>query len=193
MAAALLDECIELQAQEVEVVQVRGPAPPSPLMEQSTETIKAIWPDALTSIAPGEYKLQAPVDLGSSTTVRVQNATDASTSAVQISQLPALVLSFKVPATYPLEQPPDLYGVYATYDWLAPAALAQVQARLTNLWNPGDGVLDAWLEWIRGGDMLRTLGLSGPAGVMYVWPPGTRGQKNQIHGFHQVATRIVPS
>ncbi|EJD55432.1 hypothetical protein AURDEDRAFT_78542 [Auricularia subglabra TFB-10046 SS5] len=133
------------------------------LQEQELEVLQAIYPQAVRIVSPREMKLEVPVDLGSTVSVRVvylTGAAAAGAASVQLSHLPPLLLSFKLPASYPMTSPPTLESVYSTHDWLAVTAAAEAKERLCAMWSPGEeGVLDAWVEWIRSGQMLHDLGL----------------------------------
>ncbi|KAH7104145.1 hypothetical protein BKA62DRAFT_693685 [Auriculariales sp. MPI-PUGE-AT-0066] len=137
MTDALEADCMELQKQEQEVLE-------------------AIWPNALTSLADGEYRLEAPVDFGAPRTVRIEHVGAGALASATLSHLPSLLLVFKLPKDYPSQAAPTLESVICAHDWLSATDLARVREEMLRLWT-GDGVLDVWLEWIRGGDMLRFL------------------------------------
>lgn len=133
------------------------------LQEQELEVLQAIYPDAVTTVSPGEMKLEVPIELDSALPVHVVDlsaAADEEAASVQLSHLPSLLLSFKLPASYPVASPPTLESVYSTHDWLTAQSVVEAKDRLSAMWTPGeDGVLDAWMEWIRSGQMLHDLGL----------------------------------
>ena len=137
-----------------------------------TPLTQAIWPDALTTVGPCEYRLQIPVELDAPTTIQFEASEGAAgpttVAPVRLSQLPTVSISFALPANYPLEAPPRIVSLFSTHDWLAPASIARAREALDPMWTHGDGILDSWVEWVRGGEMLRALELFRGDTIVYV-------------------------
>ena len=91
---------------------------------------------------------------------------------MSLVSLPPLLLEVLLPPLYPLRLPPTILSIHATHSWLNPATV-RLQHRLVNLWQPGEGALYTWIEWIRGGDFLDALGLTnqtdGKIGIRFVF------------------------
>lgn len=87
---------------------------------------------------------------------------DHNSQKLFLSSLPPLLISIILPPSYPLHSAPRLTSIRATYLWLP--KLMGLQNILTGMWTPGEGVLYAWIEFIRTGDFFRSLGLISAAG-----------------------------
>jgi E3 ubiquitin-protein ligase RNF14 len=67
-----------------------------------------------------------------------------------------------LPPSYPLHSAPQLTSIRAIY--LCVPMLMRLQSILTEMWTPGEGVLYSWIEFIRTGDFLRSIGLTSTVG-----------------------------
>lgn len=122
-------------------------------------------------------KLEIPVEFPEPKTVTlVQEDSSTSTSTsisttanpdiyaqqpLSLSSLPPLVVSLILPPSYPLASPPHVASIRATNLWL-PQSL-RLQAILTRMWQPGEGILYNWIEFIRTGEFLTALSLTSSA------------------------------
>lgn len=75
-----------------------------------------------------------------------------------------------LPPSYPVDSPPHLISIRATHLWLP--RVVQLQDVLTQMWQPGEGILCAWTEFIRSGDFLRSL--SSTANDTFLWVPSKK-------------------
>lgn len=73
-----------------------------------------------------------------------------------LATLPPLLLDVLLPATYPYS-PPVLQSLHATHSWLP--LCVKLQRMLLEMWQDGQGVLYNWIETIRSGEFLDSLGL----------------------------------
>lgn len=77
--------------------------------------------------------------------------------SIMLSTLPPLLIQLILPASYPLHRPPQLLSIRATHLWLPRIPL--LHNALASMWNPGEGVLYQWVEFLRTGDFLQNLDL----------------------------------
>lgn len=160
-------------------------------------SLQAIYPEAVSVLSHGELKLEIPVELSSNTPVRVVDASGAQSAMstpFHLSRLPDLLVCLKLPPTYPLAAPPQLESVYSTHNWLTAGATAVVIEHLCTMWSAGDeGVLDAWVEWIRGGQMLQDLGLlTGPEILCVRFRPHKRSLTHACSIQHPTPHLLAP-
>ena len=99
---------------------------------------------------------------GHSSTGLVPDFTPAGPSSVSASPLlsltalPPLLLDVLLPATYPYS-PPVIQSLHATHSWL-PLGV-KLQRMLLEMWQDGEAVLYSWIEIIRSGEFLDSLGM----------------------------------
>ncbi|EIM92759.1 RWD-domain-containing protein [Stereum hirsutum FP-91666 SS1] len=142
------------------------------LQLEEWEVLESIYPDCVSSDpSKGVKSLEIPIEFGEEQTVIVvDDETMGSTSltedhqtarsepqALSLSSLPPVLLQFILPETYPMSSPPSIMSLHATNSWLARAN--QLQKMLEEMWQPGEGVLYTWVEWLRNADFLGTLDL----------------------------------
>lgn len=76
--------------------------------------------------------------------------------------LPPFLLDIVLPQTYPSKDPPQISSLRATHLWLP--SVATLAQQLLDMFQPGEGVLYAWVDYLRTGQFLDLLGLDcGPA------------------------------
>lgn len=163
--------CASLQLEEWEVLEVR-PTIEHRRKDWLMRTMQSIYPDCVSSDpSKGVKSLEIPIESGEERTVIVvEDETMGSTSltedhqtarsepqALSLSSLPPVLLQFILPETYPMSSPPSIMSLHATNSWLARAN--QLQKMLEEMWQPGEGVLYTWVEWLRNADFLGTLDL----------------------------------
>lgn len=76
---------------------------------------------------------------------------------ISLSNLPPLLLEILLPPSYPLYDPPQIVSLHAMHSWLP---LSRLHRIFMEMWEPGEGVLYAWIECVRSGDSLGMLGLT---------------------------------
>jgi E3 ubiquitin-protein ligase RNF14 len=135
--------------------------------------LQSIYPDYISSDHSEEVaRLDIPVDLGVSRPLEVVDDGTAATSsrsnkdATSISALPPLSLHFIFTPAYPLHAPPTIVSLESMGDWLS--CVEALKGLLLDLWQPGESVLYDWVELIRTGDFLQSLGLTSGDSIRYV-------------------------
>lgn len=93
------------------------------------------------------------------TSIDTDNSESESTRLLSLSSLPPVLLQFILQDTYPLTTPPSIVSLRATNSWLTPRKVNQVKEMLVEMWQPGEGVLYTWVEWIRSAELLGALDL----------------------------------
>ena len=108
--------------------------------------------------------LEIPVEFVESHTISlIQDGTlvgqdSDQTFQLSLSSLPPLLIGMILPPSYPVHSAPRLTSIRTTHLWLT--KLTPLQNILTGMWTPGEGVLYDWIEFIRSGDFLPSLGLT---------------------------------
>ena len=92
---------------------------------------------------------QGPSIAGPSTVPTLQSSA--------LEALPPLLLDVLLPATYPYS-PPVIQSLHATHSWLPLSS--ELERMLLEMWQDGEGVLYSWIETIRSGEFLDSLGMS---------------------------------
>lgn len=131
--------------------------------------LQSIYPDCVSSDpSKGVKSLEIPIEFCEERTVLiVDDGTIASISlpegqapqteqqTLSLSSLPPVLLQFILPETYPLSASPSIVSLHVTNSWLA--TTSPLQNMLEEMWQPGEGVLYTWVEWIRNADFLSVL------------------------------------
>lgn len=170
-------ECKTLQEEEYEVIEVSRKL--SIIVPLMTSSKQSIYPGYSSSnVTDGVLKLEIPVEFpepktvtlvqdDSLTSTSTSTSTSISTTAnpdidapqlLSLSSLPPLVISLILPPSYPLASPPHVTSIRATNLWLPQSP--PLQAILTRMWQPGEGILYNWIEFIRTGEFLNALSLT---------------------------------
>ncbi|KAF9456145.1 hypothetical protein BDZ94DRAFT_1178351 [Collybia nuda] len=152
-----------LSISDAELLECKG------LREEEYGVIESIHPGYSSGdIATNVLKLEIPVDFPDAKTVTiVQDETLGLTSTsvntdmhaqqiISVSSLPPLVISLTLPPSYPLYSPPHIASIHANHAWL-PHQCPPLRAILMKMWQPGEGVLYNWIEFIRTGEFLYEL------------------------------------
>ncbi|KAJ7492858.1 hypothetical protein FB451DRAFT_1219832 [Mycena latifolia] len=139
------------------------------------EVLESIYPDFISTDQSNEsesfLKLEIPVELGEpSTVVLIGDSADPNALTLSLTSLPPLLLHIVLSAAYPSRDPPDV-SIRSNHSWLPPPLLTRLQSILRDMWTPGERVLYEWVEFIRGGDFLRSLNLSLPSGIIEIKHP----------------------
>lgn len=131
--------------------------------------LQSIYPDCVSSDPlKGVKSLEIPIEFCEERTVLiVDDGTITSISlpegqapqieqqTLSLSSLPPVLLQFILPETYPLSASPSIVSLHVTNSWLA--TTSPLQNMLEEMWQPGEGVLYTWVEWIRNADFLSVL------------------------------------
>ncbi|KAG6911774.1 hypothetical protein DXG01_000020 [Tephrocybe rancida] len=143
------------------------------LQREEYEVLKAIYPECVSSeITNNSLRLEIPVEFREPRTVYVQDEASAAQSSSQVissmmlslSSLPPITLTVILPTLYPMENPPTITSIRASHFWLP--HITQLQKVLTDIWQPGEGVLYNWIEFVRSGEFLKALSLSDDNNVL---------------------------
>ncbi|TFK23127.1 RWD-domain-containing protein [Coprinopsis marcescibilis] len=148
------------------------------LQSEEFEVLESIYPECVSSqITEGTLKLEVPVefdgprkllivqDKPTSPSAKSPGAEQTSSSSleVEVSILPPLLVNVALPSGYPLTEPPQLTSIRATHLW-APR-IGMLNKLLMTMWQPGEGVLYNWVEYLRTGEFLPALDLLGQSGA----------------------------
>lgn len=136
-------------------------------MSQTTLTLQSIYPDCVSGdVTGGVKKLEIPVEfeepipifvVSDGTTDVAQFAPEGVDSPpISASSLPPVLLELIFPPSYPISMPPLILSLHAVNSWLF--STKRLQQKLLSMWQPGEGVLYAWVEWIRSAEFLEFLG-----------------------------------
>lgn len=137
------------------------------LQKEEFDVLESIYPECISSqITEGTLKLEIPIEFEEPRNVNLTKdcpsspttmSCDRPSESVTLSTLPSLLIELTLPPSYPLYRPPQLVSIRATHFWLARIPL--LHNALTNMWNPGEGALYQWVEFLRTGDFLQNLDL----------------------------------
>lgn len=168
-------QCRSLQQEEYKVLEVSSlwAAGSSQLRR-----VQSIYPECVPSgFADGSLKLEIPVEFSGPRAISLFDDGTVATASLaprtrllHLSTLPPLLLNLILPPNYPLRDPPEMASIRATHMWLP--HMSRLQMILTEMWQPGEGVLYNWVEFIRTGQFLEALRLTSDLNdqtVRYVW------------------------
>lgn len=110
-------------------------------------------------------RLEIPVEFGAPRKVRVEedaflaqsNSPSVPPLIVPLSSLPPITLNVVLPALYPMKDPPTLTSIRAAHFWLP--QIPRLHQALIDMWEPGEGVLYSWIEFLRSGEFLDAVNL----------------------------------
>ena len=133
---------------------------------KATYDAQSIFPDCITrEKTRGLLKLEVPVEFESIHTVRIhQDGTlthqsdEAKFQEASLSTLPPILLSILIPPMYPLLEPAQILSIRVTHFWL-PNTTGLLRS-LNEMWQPGEGVLYDWVEYLRTGNFLSAMELA---------------------------------
>lgn len=144
-------------------------------IEEEVEVLQSIYPECVSSqgYKPGEMlNLEIPVKLGRPRTVLITKSTEThnggqnsmndprdspTSTTIQLSHLPPLLLSIAFPPEYPSSSPPSIMSLKSTHSWIAKTT--ELRQALLKLWAEEETVLCQWVEFIYNGDFLDEIGL----------------------------------
>lgn len=131
------------------------------LISEELDVIESIYPDYL-SRQNETILLNIPIDLEeirtiqiSSNGTRLHKDNNESHLELQISKLPPFRLEVTLPSSYPLDEPP----LIKSFKWLPEINLDDLHEPLQAMWAT-EGVLFSWVEFLRSGDFLESIGLT---------------------------------
>ncbi|KAF5355942.1 hypothetical protein D9756_004264 [Leucocoprinus leucothites] len=130
------------------------------MQREEFEVLESIYPECIASqMNDGMLKLEVPIELCDTRLVEVvpQGLSSSnkllSSQSLRLSTLPPILLQLALPPGYPMTSPPKILSIRATHFWLS-KSLLQLQGKLRDQWQAGEGVLYNWVEYIRTGDFL---------------------------------------
>lgn len=135
-----------------------------------TTTKQSIYPECIsTYISEGSLKLEVPIEFDEPQTICfVEDGSVAASSSeplsITLSSLPPLLINVILPPSYPLTMPPELVSIRATHSWLL--NITRLQAILNEMWQPGEGVLYNWIEYLRTGEFLPAMNMVASDGTI---------------------------
>ncbi|KZV77620.1 RWD-domain-containing protein [Peniophora sp. CONT] len=144
------------------------------LQEEELQVLESIYPDCIlpSNDASGTIKkFEVSIELGDCTSVHIVDDGSTHTAAgpsqnvlshappeiLSLSAFPPILLEIYLPPDYPESQPPRINSLHVSHDWLTSSA--SLRQRMLEMFQPGEGVLYNWVEWLRSGDFLRELRL----------------------------------
>ena len=138
--------------------------------------LQSIYPEYISmQNSEGHIKLEIPVEFETPRSVIIEEVIPTSLTdktspreTLNLSVLPPLLLHVILPPSYPLHSPPDIVSLRATHMWIPNTQV--LQTALTEMWRIGEQVLYNWIEYIRSGEFLQTIELTGDSVIMCVSP-----------------------
>ncbi|KJA25945.1 hypothetical protein HYPSUDRAFT_64171 [Hypholoma sublateritium FD-334 SS-4] len=139
------------------------------MQKEEFDVLESIYPEYVSSqTLGGSVKLEIPVEFSSPKSVvlsehspwldaAAQQDRKATSITISASALPPLLLHILLPPSYPLHSPPEIKSVRATNVWLPD--IKPLRAALIEMWQEGEPTLYNWVELIRTGEFLHTLGI----------------------------------
>ncbi|KAI6137238.1 RWD-domain-containing protein [Pisolithus sp. B1] len=178
----------KLQVEEWEVLQGRVPFIQPSVPPTSNGTVRLEVPVELDSekqieIVPILHELYnittgpvQPALLDSAADKYEHSCSPTSTVSpisVPLSNLPPLLLDIILPPSYPTHSPAELVAARAVSGWVPPRMIEEMRRQMMEMWTDmggdavsggGTGILYTWVEWIRSGEFLTSIGLAGRNG-----------------------------
>lgn len=114
-------------------------------------------------------KLEIPVELDDEREIRVANIDSGIEEHVKLSMLPPILLNIVLAPMYPTGCAPQITNLRASNLWIP--HVSSLEQLLLDMWQPGQGVLYDWVEYIRSGDFLEPLNLVQNGIITYVYLP----------------------
>ncbi|KAH7907252.1 hypothetical protein BJ138DRAFT_1160570 [Hygrophoropsis aurantiaca] len=162
------------------------------------QVLESIFPDCCVSsdITQGNVRLEVSIELGYTRSIAVvddgsirpsSSATHGSEIRDELSSLPPLLLTLRLPHDYPLHAPPEIVSLQVTHSWLPQPRIKTLQEHLSGMWQPGEGVLYPWVEYIRSGDFLETLGMCDDPSVIRIPHPAPHLLAPLLKAHHTAA------
>ncbi|KAG6832210.1 hypothetical protein H0H92_004175 [Tricholoma furcatifolium] len=136
------------------------------LQKEEYEVLESIYPECVSSeMTNRSLRLEVPIEFGEPRNVYIQEDVTAEHSSseaispivLSLSSLPPITVTIILPALYPINSPPTLTSIRASRFWLPETTpLFKI---LSDLWQPREGVLYHWIEFLRNGEFLEALSL----------------------------------
>ncbi|KIL71079.1 hypothetical protein M378DRAFT_183590 [Amanita muscaria Koide BX008] len=150
------------------------------LQLEEYEVLQSIYPDyAMKEKSSGSIKLEVPVELGEQYTININEdgtlahqTAEAKSQVISLSTLPPVLLDIILPSSYPVFDPPELVSVRAMHFWLP--GIPQLRNLLNEMWQPGEGILYNWIEYLRTGEFLKGMELTAKNNVIQLCHPAPR-------------------
>lgn len=113
-------------------------------------------------------KFEIPVELAYPTEVLVAGTGDTESQEyhLSLSSLPPVLLEIALPPAYPLRAAPEIVSFHVSGSWIPLSG--RLVERLLGMWQPGEVILYAWVEGIRGADFLDAMDIIRDGVLRYV-------------------------
>lgn len=113
-------------------------------------------------------KFEIPVELAYPTDVLVAGTGDTESQEyhLSLSSLPPVLLEIALPPAYPLLAAPEIVSFHVSGSWIPRSG--RLVERLLGMWQPGEVILYAWVEGIRGADFLDAMDIIRDGVLRYV-------------------------
>jgi E3 ubiquitin-protein ligase RNF14 len=76
---------------------------------------------------------------------------------LSLSSLPPVLLEIVLPPAYPLRAAPEIVSFHVSGSWIPLSK--RLLEKLLGMWQPGEVILYAWVEGIRGAEFLDAIGI----------------------------------
>jgi hypothetical protein len=122
--------------------------------------LQSIYPDYVSRDASsGILKFEIPVELAFPMDVLVTGTGTAESQEyhLSLSSLPPVLLEIVLPPAYPLRAAPEIVSFHVSGSWIPLSR--RLSEKLLGMWQPGEVILYAWVEGIRGADFLDAMGI----------------------------------
>jgi E3 ubiquitin-protein ligase RNF14 len=120
--------------------------------------LQSIYPDCVSlDSSNGILKFEIPVELEYPMDVFVtgNGTTETQEHHLSLSSLPPVLMEVVLPPTYPLSEAPRIASFHVSGSWIPHSGL--LLEALMEMWQPGEGILCTWVEWIRGAAFLNAM------------------------------------
>lgn len=122
--------------------------------------LQSIYPDYVSRDASsGVLKLDIPVELAYPMDALVTGTEDTESPEyhLSLSSLPPVLLEVVLPPAYPMRAAPEILSFHVSGSWIPLSG--RLLEKLLGMWQPGEVILYAWVEGIRGADFLDAMGI----------------------------------
>ena len=158
--------CAEQRSEEWEVLSVRRI---SQVHGGLSIILQSIYPDCVSRDASnGTLKFEVPVELERPMDVFVTESGNAESQDhhLSLSSLPPILLEIVLPPAYPLHAAPEIVSFHISGSWIPRSG--RLLKKLRGMWQPGEVILYAWVECIRGADFLNSMNIIQDGTLRYV-------------------------
>jgi len=124
------------------------------------EVLSSIYPDCVSrDPSNGTLKFEVPVELERPIDVFVTGSGNAESQEnhLSLSSLPPVLLEIVLPPAYPLHAAPEIVSFHVSGSWIPRSG--RLLNNLQGMWQPGEVILYAWVEYIRSADFLNSMNI----------------------------------